>query len=89
VRRLVPEAPAVILAEDTDGPDAELLRERRRLIGRAVISLTTGWRGQVTECRRCLDGIEAKFWSSDRAGAPLRFQWIESRLLAPFPRGGA
>jgi hypothetical protein len=87
--RLVPEPPVVILAEDADAIDRELARERRRLIGRAVLCLTTGWRGQVTECQRRNSRIEGKFWTSDAAGTPLRFQWIATRPLAPYPRGAA
>jgi hypothetical protein len=87
--RLVPEPAVVIVAEDADAADAELARERRRLIGRAVICLTTGWRGRVTECQRRHSRVEGKFWTTDAAGAPLRFQWIAARLLAPFPRPAA
>jgi len=86
--RLVPE-PAVILAEPGDELDRELARERRRLIGRAVICLTTGWRGQVTECRRRLGRIEAKFWPVQPPGDALRYQWLAAHLLAPHPRSAA
>jgi hypothetical protein len=79
----------VILAESDDEPDAALLRERRRLIGRHVLCLVTGWRGYVTECRRRLGVLEAKFWTHAGLGAPQRAQWVESKRLAPHPRSAA
>ena len=89
-RRLVPEpTPTVILAEPDREPDALLERERRRLVGRRVICLVTGWRGAVTECRRRLGVIEAKFWTQSAVGEPQRAQWVDAKRLAPHPRDAA
>ena len=97
-QRLVPEPkPAstepkpvtVILAESENEPDELLVRERRRLVGRHVLCLVTGWRGYVTECRRRLGMLEAKFWTHATLGAPQRAQWVEAKRLAPHPRGAA
>ncbi|HUA52207.1 MAG TPA: hypothetical protein VMB81_08580 [Candidatus Sulfotelmatobacter sp.] len=99
--RLVPEptreppparaAPIVILAEDDDAAasDAALTRERRRLIGRRVICLVTGWRGYVTDCRRRLGVLEAKFWTQAALGAPQRAAWVAANRLAPHPGSAA